>query len=149
MAARPGPTALSMQSRSAAQLKEIYRTWRSGTPCWDDQLEKELVAALPVYHVLVSRLKIEPWSLGKGGWQPSSGLPSTIYPEKVTQYAEDVKAGRTDEWRPLIVEGLPPPETGPVLVVEGHHRTTAALEHGAPGLCLPCVFARERQIGER
>ena len=116
------------KAKTVDELKELYHSWRrfeTREICFDE------LTVLPVVRVPVSRLKTMRWF----------GTASVIYEGTLTRYEADVKAGRTDCWPPLVVEGLPC--AGPVLVVDGHHRTTAAKGHGTPALLVKCVFAGE------
>ena len=91
-------------------------------------LFEEMARSLPVHRVPASRLIPE----------DNCRLDSATLQARV----DDVENDRSDNWMPLVVEGLPPPFTGPLRVVDGNHRAHAAL--AKPGLQLDVVIAREK-----
>ena len=117
-------------ARAAAALKAKYRYWTNNGKDVDSwrKLLDEIAVTLPIVRVPVSRLRTE------GG---------ELDADTLKRYSADVRADRCGEWRPIVIEGLRPPMAGPLQVVDGNHRATAAIKHGGRGLWLDAVIVRE------
>ena len=93
-------------------------------------LVDEIVRTLPVKRVQASRLQPLPEFSNK----------KTLIEQTLKDYIKDVRNGRTDDWKPLIVWGLR--ESGPLSVRDGNHRTWAIQHYGAPDLSVTVVFVK-------
>ena len=109
------------------------RGWRNGwcTPGWVEFLE-ELARELPTVRVPVRQLRLDRRAGTSQAWD------SDVLERRI----EDVRRGRTAQWRPLVVVDFPPPGVTAILVIDGNHRARAAREHGSEDLSLEAVFAQ-------
>ena len=99
---------------------------------WEcDALFEEIVSALPVERVKASRLKSMPRFRNRD---------ELTNQKKLKAYCEDVRNGRTDGWKPLLVWGLR--ESGLLSVRDGSHRTWAIQNNGAQDLSVKVVFVK-------
>lgn len=119
-------------AEDAKALREKYGRWSKGKLRPADEwqpLYDQLVEVLPAVRVPVSRLLPD---------RRQCALCDTIYQKRVS----DAETKGFDGWRrPLVLEGLPPPDSRYLYVVDGNHRAWAAILHGPSGLWLDAVFA--------
>ena len=103
-------------TRKPWALKAKYRSWSKkgkDVDSWRKLLD-EIAVTLPIVRVPVSRLRTEGHELDA---------------DTLERYSAEVRANRCGEWRPIVIEGLRPPMAGPLQVVDGNHRATAAIQH--------------------
>ena len=69
---------------------------------------------------------------------------SEFYDQKVyMRRVDDVCDGTYVDWLPVVVEGLPPPLSGPIRVIDGNHRVKAMKKYGRGDESIDTVFARQ------
>ena len=69
---------------------------------------------------------------------------SECYDQRVyKRRVDDVCDGSYVDWLPVVVEGLPPPLSGPIRVIDGNHRVKAMKKYGRGDELIEAVFARQ------
>ncbi len=103
-------------------IRDAKPTGKAG---WVEFLE-ELARELPTVRVPVRQLRLDRRAGTSQAWD------SDVLERRI----EDVRRGRTAQWRPLVVVDFPPPGVTAILVIDGNHRARAAREHPSSE-CLP------------